>query len=269
MYDSQLKSELTDFAHKYGKKNFRENYTHPEVKSKSALIFKEIHQNFHQKSWKTIQNNPDFLHRTKKVHSHFKDVTPVIYEMQSSNSSDALAMNIFCFPRFGSWNGVKSLLKLDVINRITFGFAARVFKYPDDYPEQDFTEIDVKFNDEILCECKLTEKDFTSKRKIEVEIYANFREIFHKHKLPQNDKEYLNYQLIRNILAANQHNCRFVLFCDMRRPDLAKSFFQTVSCIKDEFLELRTRCEIIYWQDISKTFGKELQLFLKEKYDIC
>jgi len=169
--------------------------------------------------------------------------------MQSSNSSDAVAMNIFCYPRFRSWNGIKYLLKLDKIDEIKFGFTAQLFKYPDDYPEQDFTEIDVKFNDEILCECKLTEKDFTSKAKCEVEIYAYFRNIFHTHKLPQNDDEYYNYQLIRNILAANHHNCRFILFCDMRRPDLAKSFFQTVSCIKDEFLELRTKCEIIYWQE--------------------
>jgi hypothetical protein len=54
----------------------------------------------------------------------------------------------------------------------------------------------------------------------------------------------------------------------MRRPDLTKSFYQTIRCIKDEYLELRYNCEIIYWQDIAHVVGKELKDFLKEKYGI-
>ena len=54
----------------------------------------------------------------------------------------------------------------------------------------------------------------------------------------------------------------------MRRPDLAKSFYQTIRCIKDEYAKLRTNCEIVYWQDIANKAGKELKEFLKEKYGI-
>lgn len=268
MYERQLKTELTKLAHNYGKNHFHENYEHSEIKSKSALIFKEVQQNFHPKSWDVIKNNIEYLNRTKKNHSHFKGVLPVIYEMQSSNSSDALAMNIFCYPNFESWKGAGNILKLDKIPKIDFGFKAKVIKGGYDYPEPDFTEVDIYFKDEIIGECKLTEEGFTSKEKSEVEYYAAFKEVFHTHKLHQSISEYSNYQLIRNILAAKQHKCRFILFCDIRRPDLAKSFFQTVCCIKDEYLELRTKCEIIYWQDLAQVIGKDLQDFLKEKYGI-
>lgn len=268
MYEKQLRTELTKLAHNFGENHFYENYEHSEIKCKTAVIFKEVQQNFHPKSWATIQNNPDFFQRTKKEHSHFKGILPIIYEMQSSNSSDALAMNIFCYPKFGSWKGVKNLLKFDKIPEIKFGFEAKVIRGGYDYPEPDFTEVDINLKDEIIGECKLTEEDFTSKVKSEVEYYASFKEVFHIHKLPQSQSEYYNYQLIRNILAAKQHKCRFILFCDMRRPDLAKSFFQTVCCIKDDFLELRTKCEIIYWQDLAQVVGKDLKDFLNEKYGI-
>jgi hypothetical protein len=54
----------------------------------------------------------------------------------------------------------------------------------------------------------------------------------------------------------------------MRRPDLAKSFYQTVRCIQDKYLDLRTNCEIVYWQDIAQVVPKDLKHFLKEKYGI-
>lgn len=86
--------------------------------------------------------------------------------------------------------------------------------------------------------------------------------------LIQSDSFYDNYQLIRNILAAELLAARFILLCDMRRPDLAKSFYQTARCIKDEYLYLRMNCEIIYWQDISNCSGKVLKKFLSLKYGI-
>ncbi len=119
-----------------------------------------------------------------------------------------------------------------------------------------------------MCECKLTEEGFTEKVKSEVHKYLKFEDVFHVNKLIQNDNNYCNYQLIRNILAAEQHNCRFILICDMRRPDLAKSFDETISCIKDEYLALRSNCEIIYWQDFAQVVDDELKVFLEEKYGI-
>ncbi len=58
----------------------------------------------------------------------------------------------------------------------------------------DNTEVDVKVNDEILIECKLTEEDFTSKDKTIVNQYAKFQDVFHVNELQQSGKEFHNYK---------------------------------------------------------------------------
>ncbi|MBW8333164.1 MAG: hypothetical protein K0M40_14155 [Prolixibacteraceae bacterium] len=262
MYKDDLVHELIRSAKSYGLANFGVSYIHPLENTNSSIIFNELEYSFQPKSWQATQANPVYSLRTKKIHSN--TVTSGIYEMQSSNSSDALAMNIFCFPDFAKWNGVKNLFGVDTFSSIQFGFNPQVAKNG----SSDSTEVDVFINKSIICECKLTEEGFTQKEKQNVEQYDNFKKVFHADKLIQNGNTYLNYQLIRNILAAYQHKCHFVLICDMRRPDLVKSFYQTIRCIKDDFIDLRTNCEIIYWQDIAKACGAELQQFLKEKYGI-
>lgn len=261
MYKNDLIQELIPLAKSYGLREFGVCYIYPNENTTSSIIFNKLEYSFHKKSWKAIEANPSNSLRTKKIHPN--TVTVGIYEMQSSNSSDALAMNIFCFPDFVKWNGVKNLFGVDAFSSIEFGFNPQVVKNG----SSDSTEVDVYINKSIICECKLTEEGFTQKIKKTVELYDNFKKVFHTDELIQNENTYSNNQLIRNILAAYQHRCRFVLICDMRRPDLAKSFQETVRCIID--IDLRMRCEIICWQDISKFCGAELQLFLKEKYGIC
>ncbi len=251
MYSSILKSELCDLAKSYGLKNISTSYAHPSAVSKSAVIFKDVESNFQQSSWEEIVATAAYFDRTKKAHSHFPSAS--ILEMQSSNSSDALAMNIFCHPQIKSWVGVATLLKLSSLANVEFGYKAGVLKSK----LPDATEIDLYLNNSIFVECKLTEEGFTHKDKSEVEKYDEFANVFHIEHLHQDELGYHNYQLIRNILAANQYKGRFLLFCDMRRPDLAKSFFETVRCIKD--VDLRIRCEIVYWQDIARVVGLDLR----------
>lgn len=263
MYKDDLVKVLIHSANSYGLANFGAVYIHPMENTKSSIIFNELAYSFHQKSWQAIQANPDYSIRTKKIHSN--TLTSGIYEMQSSNSSDALAMNIFCFPDFTKWEGVKKIFRFETFTSIQFGFYPQVAKKS----SGDSTEIDVCLNNSVFCECKLTEEGFTQREKENVELYDNFEKVFHTNRLIQNENYYSNYQLIRNILAAYQHKCRFVLICDMRRPDLVKSFHQTTMCIKDDYIDLRTNCEIIYWQDIARACGIELKQFLKVKYSIC
>lgn len=267
-YSNILIKELTELANRYSSIHIGYPYSHPIAKSDNALIFKEVESNFHKRSWANILQVPKYFERTLKVHSHFKSIVPVVYEMQSSNSSDALTMNIFCYPETIKWQGITELLKIEKLSDIDFGFKAKVFKIKEPLIEEDATEIDLYLNKKIICECKLKEDGFYEKEKSEVEKCVKFRDIFITDKLIQDNNHYYNYQLIRNILAANQHSCRFILFCDMRRPDLARSFYHTIRCINDEHIELRTNCEIIYWQDIARVVGKELKVFLKEKYGI-
>lgn len=118
--------------------------------------------------------------------------------------------------------------------------------------------------DGILMEAKLIEKDFTRRGKGTVESYDDFKKVFNEELLPRSGEDYLNYQLVRNILAAHQHNSPFLLLCDARRPDLARQLYLTVRCVKDD--RLRVKCNIVFWQEITQSVGKELRDFLVEKY---
>lgn len=266
MYKNDLIQELIYLAKCYGLAHFGKEYSHLNENTNSSIIFKDITYNFHPKSWKKINEEPLYKERTKKTHTN--TITKGLFEMQSSNSSDALAMNIFCFPDFIKWGGSSKLFKVDGFESIEFGYKPKVKKYDGKKFSEDNTEVDVFINNSIIIECKLSEKDFCKKTKEEVEKYVDFKNVFHTKKLIQNTESYLNYQLIRNILAAHKIKGQFKLLCDFRRPDLVKSFYQTIRCIKDEHLDLRLNCEIIFWQDINRVMGKELKDFLKEKYGI-
>jgi hypothetical protein len=267
-YDIVLKQELVKQADVYGQNNFGNNFAHPTELKNSSVIFNDIKYSFQKDSWKTILNTPKYLSRTLKKHTKVQTKNAGILEMQSSNSSDALAMNIFCHPDFKECDEVKNLFQLKEITAIEFGHKAKVDKIINNMPKKDNTEVDVLINNEIFIECKLTEKDFTSREKNIVEHYSEFSNVFRSDKLQTTETHYKNYQLIRNILATNQYGCHFILICDKRRPDLAESFQQTLSCVKDEYIPLKKRCKVLYWQDLAKVVNAELRSFLMEKYGI-
>ena len=85
----------------------------------SAVIFVNAADSFHPESYDNILKHPDWFDRTKKAHPN----VPGAKEMQSSNSSDALLMNIFCHPLIGKWAGVGKLIRANM-SSITFGFPA-------------------------------------------------------------------------------------------------------------------------------------------------
>ncbi len=267
-YNELLKKELIYLGEVYGKNNFGNAYAQPNEPRNSSLIFGKVNYSFQRDSWSVIEKDDKYSERIRKIHPNVQTKDASILEMQSSNSSDALAMNIFCHPKIKKWKGISNLFEVENISTIEFGFEAKVLKKNQKQVTEDKTEVDVLLNNSIIIECKLTENDFVLREKFIVESYNDFKNIFHKDKLPQTETHYDNYQLIRNILAANQYNARFILICDMRRPDLARHFYQTIRCIKDEYLELRTNCEIIYWQDVAQVVGLDLQIFLKDKYGI-
>lgn len=267
-YDEKLKQELIRFAEEYGKSTIGHNYAHPNELKNSSVIFNDISYSFQKDSFSNIKSNREYNDRTQKKHSNVQTKNAGILEMQSSNSSDALAMNIFCHPDFSKWDGMIKLFQVNEFTSIVFGYKAKVDKTINNVNKKDNTEVDIFLNGNIIIECKLTEKGFSSKKMDIVEHYSELRNVFHIDKLLKTETHYENYQLIRNILAANQHNTQFILICDERRPDLVESFHQTVTCIKDEYLDLRNTCKIIYWQDLTKSVGSELKSFLSEKYGL-
>jgi hypothetical protein len=224
----------------------------------SAIIFSNIADSFHPDSYENISKHAEWESRTLKSHPNVHGVK----EMQSSNSSDALLMNIFCHPLIRKWSGVKKVIGSD-LEFVSFGFPGAIQLCSG---EADTTEIDLSLTDS-LCEAKLTETDFTKKRPSVVENYAGLKEAFHIDALPRKGNDYDNYQIIRNLLASVQHNRKHILLCDERRPDLVKRYMDTVSCLRD--VQRRMNCRVIFWQELVAVCGSSLRKWIEEKYGMC
>jgi hypothetical protein len=183
-------------------------------------------------------------------------------ELDTSTSSDALLMNIFCHPptvrskRFCEALGIESEAKL------SFGYRARV---PLVNGRSDRTEVDLRFGDQLM-EAKLTENDFQRVEKSRLAAYRDFTEIFDWRRLPQTADCYASYQLLRNILAAHALSCRFRVLVDARRPDLVDQWYAVMSCVKP--VDLRTKLRISTWQELAGLLPAKLQVFLAMKYGI-
>jgi len=122
-------------------------------KRETAIIFKDIADNFLKKSYENIKKNKEWLERLQKKHQKIKGA----FEMQSSNSSDALLMNIFCNPNLKSWKEISDLFRVNEI-KPKFGIKPGVPLKNDRIDMR--TEIDLVFEN-IFVEAKLTENDFT------------------------------------------------------------------------------------------------------------
>jgi hypothetical protein len=263
MFAETLRKELSQRASTYAKKN---NLSFKLSKS-GVVIFRAdsagSHGNFFTPTYKNILKREDWQSRLGKTHAAAVKAFSKedgIRELDSCMSSDALLMNIFCHPRASQWKSLKTLFGVAAIEP-EFGHKARVMKNG----RGDRSEIDMKLEG-LLVESKLTEADFQQKSAGVMESYDGFEQVFHKEMLPKSGKGYFNYQLIRNILAALEHNCRFCLICDGRRPDLVREFYLSARCVKDK--ELREKLSIVFWQEIAQAVGEELRVFLREKYGL-
>ena len=184
-------------------------------------------------------------------------------ELDSCASSDALLMNIFCYPGVLRDERVRAVLGLDASPVIpSFGFKARV---PLANGKFDRTEIDLRLGT-LLAEAKLTESDFQSARKPALLAYRDFAEVFDAEDLLQTETRYLSYQLLRNVLAAYAGECSFCLLADARRPDLLAAWYGVMKCVKPVFL--RTACKILTWQELAQALPEKLSSFLAAKYGI-
>lgn len=90
--------------------------------------------------------------------------------------------------------------------------------------------------------------------------------MFYRRQLPQHLNHYLSYQLIRNVLASHATGFSFCVLADARRPDLLEAWFQVMQAIRSA--ELRVRCKMLTWQELTSVLPAKLQLFLEEKYAI-
>lgn len=266
-WSSALRRELRLAAERFAERRRLSCYR--SCGDEPAIIFAgsehaHSHGNFCPASYEAILANPEWRRRLPKPHQR-KDALPEEHrdaarELDSSNSSDALLMNVFCHTDVRRSQQISLLMGTDLD-------ADPVFGWPGEVPLADSgvdrTEIDMKLGN-VLVESKLTERDFTSKQKRIVDRYRGFARVFDVDTLPQDGRSYRGYQLIRNVLCAETHGLRFCLVCDGRRPDLEREWALVVRAIRQQ--DLRSRCAVVFWQELAAVAPPDLKSFLVEKY---
>lgn len=227
----------------------------------------ESHGNFLPASYRAILGNPAWKKRLRKVHTSARTCVPYSAansrrELDSCCSSDALLMNIFCYPRLLSRPSLLALVGIEAGQKPEFGFHPRV---PLTSGHVERTEIDMRLGD-LLVEAKLTENDFQRCPKERAHGYRDFGEVFDADLLPQSAQQYFCYQLIRGTLAAHALRLRYCLLCDERRSDLREMFWRVLHAIRP--LELRQRCQLLTWQELAAALPATLRRWLRPKYGI-
>ena len=224
------------------------------------------HGNFFDESYAAMVAIPEWRKRLEKVHTTAKSSLPKSgrgwKELDSSMSSDALLMNIFCCPYVSDDPRVLGLFGIEAAELPQFGWRARV---PLKKGTSDRTEVDMKLGN-MLFEAKLTESDFQTAKPAVLRGYRDFDEVFEVDELPEEGGKLVSYQLIRNVLAAHASDCGFCVLLDARRPDLMESWYAILRCVRP--FELRVRCKVLTWQELSAILPEQLGEFLDLKYGI-
>ena len=224
------------------------------------------HGNFHPRSYEAICARPEWKRRLGKVHTAHKRVRARAdwqwMELDCANSSDALLMNVFCYPGVMECAAVRATLGVAAGAMPEFGWKPRT---PLDGRKRDNTEVDMRVGD-LLVEAKLTESDFQTAKRALVERYRDLAEVFDADELPMRDGRVLGYQLIRGTLAAYTSGCSFCVLCDARRPELIEPWYAVMRAVRS--FELRCRLKLLTWQELAGVVPEELREFLAEKYGI-
>jgi hypothetical protein len=270
------------------------------------------HGNFFDPAYCAITANPEWMRRFEKVHAQAARSLPKPQvdsarrwrELDSSMSSDALLMNIFCTPGVADSAVIHSALGVDAGAAPIFGWKARV---PLLNGRFDRTEVDLRLGS-LLVEAKLTEVGFQTRAAAIVEAYRDFDAVFDRELLPRveiptsrwlrasefpedasqefesivtdpafvsnvdtvfrppGEPGYQSYQLIRSVLAAHAADASFCVIHDARRPDLREEWFQIMTAVKSA--ALRVQLKVLTWQELAAILPSSLQDFLNVKYGI-
>ena len=173
-----LRRELSQRAERYALKHglpHSLSYGQPPTVCFEHYDDNSRHGNFLPATYRAILRNPNWRRRLQKVHAQGRKSMPryengIRRELDACASSDALLMNVFCYPgvfrdgRVGSMLDVKSPAIPD------FGFRARV---PLASGKYDRTEVDLRIG-ELLIEATPTESDFQRAPKAVVRAYRDF-----------------------------------------------------------------------------------------------
>ena len=202
LYATQLRLELTARNRSYAR-----GRAHVESYGSAPVIVYEPdagrHGNFFDAAYAAILARPDWMRRFDKIHTQAarslpkpqSDIARRWRELDSSMSSDALLMNIFCTPGVAKSPAVRAMLGVDEVEVSIFGAepilgAEQMFGWKARVPlangRFDRTEVDLRFSS-LLVEAKLTETDFQSRSAAIVESYRDFDEVFDRDRLPRTE----------------------------------------------------------------------------------
>lgn len=167
---------------------------HPHVESyggNPVIVYSPeegLHGNFYPPAYTAISAQPDWMRRFDKIHTQYRslpksqhDSTRKWRELDSSMSSDALLMNIFCTPGVVESAPLRRMLSVDDSADPIFGWKARV---PLNNGRVDRTEVDMRWGN-LLIEAKLTETDFQCREAAIVASYRDFNAVFDPDSLPR------------------------------------------------------------------------------------
>ena len=146
------------------------------------------HGNFYAPAYAAMTARPEWMRRFDKIHAQGRSLPKPTAEpgrrwreLDSSTSSDALLMNVFCTPGVADSAEVRRLLGITEEAEMVFGWKARV---PLGKARFDRTEVDMRWGD-LLVESKLTESDFQCREATLVEAYRDFDAVFDMELLPK------------------------------------------------------------------------------------
>jgi len=144
------------------------------------------HGNFYDAAYAAIAARPDWMRRFDKIHAQGRAIPRADSgrrwrELDSSMSSDALLMSVFCTPDVAEASALRQTLGVDGEDLPVFGWKVRV---PLRNGRFDRTEVDMRLGS-LLVEAKLTEGDFQTKAAAVVETYRDFDAVFERERLPR------------------------------------------------------------------------------------
>jgi hypothetical protein len=234
-----------------------------------SVLYKETngqHYNFISASYRRICASPEWGRRLKKHYSGSSRLAwpheRIRRELDCANSSDALLMNIFCYPGVTSRRSMCALLNIEPGLRPQFGVRPGI---PRIGGGVDRTEIDMSLG-RLFVEAKLTESGFQTARRELLGRYRDVADVFDMDHLPISAAGYRCYQLIRGVMAAHHCGKSFLVLSDARRADLIEAWFVILRTVRS--CELRSRLALLTWQELASVLPKSLQRFLSEKYGI-
>ncbi len=252
------------------------------------------HGNFLHASYRRIVAHPEWARRLEKTYTGSRLLPRAgdrwRGELECATSSDALLMNVFCYPGVLRRSGVCALLGVETGLQPRFGVRAAL---PMHGGEVDRTELDMCLGTTVA-EAKLTEGGFGKASRERLLRYGGVEDIFDLAALPRyratkqagttaaltpmatastataptaaTQGAFAGYQLIRGLLAALAVDGSFLVLMDSRRADLQELCFRVLGAV--HAAEVRHRLRLRTWQELAGVLPPVLQAFLAEKYGI-